>query len=442
MRTKYLLVSGILLIFLVLRFNFFYSQHQQYKNGQKVDIETRLTEEPQIKFGKQQFRIKTNFGERLTITTGLDPVLQYGDRIKVSGTISQREYKGHIFSILNTKSLQKDNIDHNFFSGSATYIRRHAKSFYEENLNPVSAGLLGGIIFGGNQGLPDQFTKQLRSSGVIHVIAASGMNVTFVATALFTILGLVFRRQIALTIATLGIIFYAFLSGFEPSIIRAAIMAIITFGAGLLGRQNLSFVSLLITGYIMLFFSPTLVQDVGFQLSFLATLGILMIKPLLDSGLGTCLPAGRDWGKLSSEVRSRSAGGMFGESLTTTLAAQATTIPIILGVFGSIGILSVLVNVLVLWTVPILMILGSVSLILAIVFEPFGKIVLWFAIPILFFFERTVVFFGSLDWNLAIPEVSPVVWIGYYLIIAAVIILLRMRNANKEHKKSPNRKIL
>ena len=411
MTRKYILASVILLFLLILRFLLFYNHQESYRDGQKLELETRLSEEPVIKFGKQQIGVTSSNGNKITIITGLKPQLQYGDRIKVSGIISQKSYNGRIFSSLNNPDIQIDNSDQNFLTGAATAIRRFAKSFYKENLPPISASLLMGIVFGGNQGMPDKFMQDLRSSGVVHVIAASGMNVTFVASALIAILGAVLKRQIALTIAIFGIIFYAFLAGFEPSIVRASIMAIIAFSARLFGRQNLAFISILITGWLMLFISPYLITDIGFQLSFLATLGILLIKPVFPH-----------------------KGNILVEDLGTTISAQIATIPILLAIFGNYGALSIVVNGLVLWTVPILMIFGSLALLLGFIFAPIGQLFLYLSLPILLFFENTVRYFGSLGWSLTVPPLSKAFWVGYYLLLAGLILFIRGKRSKTEAK--------
>lgn len=402
-KARIFLLLVLLFLSIVFRFFFFFQDQSHYKSGQKLEFVTRLTEEPQIVYGKVQFRVKTEKGERITIITGLKPELQYGDRIQISGIITKKDYKGRIFTSIKNPTLQIVNKDQNFVSGTATFIRRRATSFFDENMPEISSKLLNGIVFGGNQGLPRNFLQDLRSSGVVHVIAASGMNVTFMAGALLYIFGAVFKRKIALTIAIFGIIFYAYLSGLEPSIIRASSMSILAFSASFFGRQNLSIVALFITAYIMLFLNPNTINDVGFQLSFLATLGILILKPLIKN---------KDKNFLIDD-------------LGTTISAQATTLPILLSVFGSYGLLSIVVNGLVLWTVPILMILGSLAVLFSIVFEPIGKVFLFLALPILFFFEKTITFFGNLGWTLTLPPVSPMVWVGYYLIIIAIVIFLQ-----------------
>lgn len=402
---KLILLIPLLFLIIVFRFFFFFQNQISHTDGDKLDFVTRLTEEPQVVFGKVQFKVRVDNGEKITIITGLKPILQYGDRVRIKGTVSTKPYKDYIMKIMEYPEIEIVYSDEDIFTSALTSIRRHASDFYGQNMPLVSAGLLNGIIFGGNQGLNTDFVKDLRSSGVMHVIAASGMNVTFVASFLIGIFGVIFHRKIAITIAIFGIIFYTFLSGLQPSIIRAAIMSILAFSASFFGRQNLSLVAIFITGYIMLLINPILLGDIGFQLSFLATLGILLIKPIISM---------------------RGQNFIF-DDLGTTIAAQVATLPILLSVFGSYGVLSIMVNAMLLWTVPILMILGSLALIFSIILEPLGKLFLFLTLPILFFFEETVTFFGNLGWTLTIPHLPEIVWIGYYLVVFSALLATKKK---------------
>ena len=111
-----------------------------------------------------------------------------------------------------------------------------------------------------------------QTTGVFHVIAASGMNVSMLSGFLLAVLGRILRRQIALIVSIVAICFYAVLAGLEPSIVRASIMAGIAFTALLLGRQGTALWSLILTALLMLLFNPFLFRDIGFQLSFAAPL--------------------------------------------------------------------------------------------------------------------------------------------------------------------------
>jgi len=147
--------------------------------------------------------------------------------------------------------------------------------------------------------------------------------------------------------------------------------------------------------------------DVGFQLSFLATLGIVFVKPLLDEMVG----------KLGKY-------GEFGsETVNTTLAAQVGTIPILFGTFGQVGLLSLLVNALVLWMVPVVMIIGSVAALVGLLFPWLGQLLVYPALPFLLFFEFVVSFFGGKGWVMTIGNWHWQFSAAYYLLLIAVVLV-------------------
>lgn len=143
-------------------------------------------------------------------------------------------------------------------------------------------------------------------------------------------------------------------------------------------------------------YQPLFLFDVGFQLSFMATLGILFLKPLIP------LP-----------------DNFVTESFTTTLAAQLGTLPILLGVFGQIGLLSVLVNALVLWTIPLLMIFGSIAAIIGLLFPFLGQLLLYPILPFLVYFQSVVSYFGQSNLVIHATNMPVEMWIGYYCLLAA-----------------------
>src|SRR3989344_9386531 len=113
------------------------------------------------------------------------------------------------------------------------------------------SSLLLGITFGIKEKMTDNFLNNLRITGVMHVIAASGMNVTLFGGFITAVFSFFLKRQLALLLSIFGILFYVVLAGFEPSIIRAAIMGILVFSAQILGRQRLSSYGLILAGYLM-----------------------------------------------------------------------------------------------------------------------------------------------------------------------------------------------
>jgi len=406
----------MLALLLGLRFYFFSQSQHVYNDREHVKFTTILQEEPEFVLGKQQFRVKTPDGARVRIVTSTASFYTYGDRLFIDGVFTKKEFQGHPYLVIYFPKIQMATKDGNLFTESALFLIKRAKTIFSGSLSPTAESLLLGMIFGGNQGMEDAFLQKLRTTGVLHVIAASGANVSFVAGALLAILGKLLRRQLALVIGIGGIIFYAFLAGFDPPVTRAAIMACFAFGASLLGRQNLALLSLWLTGYVMMMVTPSLLFDVGFQLSFFSTLGILVVKSIL--------------GLLGGFRRL----GFLREDVLTTLAAQIATLPIMLTTFGSYGLLSVLVNALVLWTIPIVMVFGSIALLAGLVFFPLGKVIVLLCLPFLWFFEQMVDFFGKLGGVVAVSSFPLSLSIGYYLLLLAVVLIVQQRKKEKEEK--------
>ena len=215
----------------------------------------------------------------------------------------------------------------------------------------------------------------------------------------------VLKRQIAIFVSILGILFYAMLAGFEASIVRASVMGIIAFSSQILGKQQYGFYALLLTGFLMLFVWPKYLTDIGFQLSFAATAGILFIPTLF-----------------------KKRQNLLSEDFLTTFSAQAATMPIILSNFGTYSVWSIVVNVLVLWTVPFLMILGGIAAIISFIFEPLARLVLYICIPFLVYLEKTVGFFANLNGKILIENVPWQLSVSYYLFLSSVVIFSLRKN--------------
>ncbi len=414
------IVIIILVALLALRFFFFFSSQHGFRDGEQVEFTSRLTEEPKISGRGQQFSLRAPGNEAIYLSTTLFPRLQYGDFVSIKGKIAIKQTKSgrKIFTAAYPKIKRLDRGD-NLFSSASTFIRQRSTLLYNKTLDPISSDLLLGIVFGAKANFPQDFMQNLRTTGVLHVIAASGMNVSFFTGAVMFSLGTVFTRRISLLLSVIAVIFYSFLVGFQASILRASIMAIIAFTASFFGRQNLAIIGLFSTGAGMLLYDPGFIFDVGFQLSFMATLGILLLKPMIDAIKGF------------ERVKA------LREDFSTTLAAQLATFPILLGTFGMFGILSVLVNVLVLWTVPLLMLLGSLAVIVGLVVPLIGQFLLLLCLPFLLFFETIVSFFGSLGWNLSVESFPWQLAVGYYLVLGAVVSKRIMKHESRSKENPP-----
>ncbi|MBI2430515.1 MAG: ComEC/Rec2 family competence protein [Candidatus Levybacteria bacterium] len=393
---------GILLLLLAFRFQQFYqSTSKTIIDGQQIKIHVTLLTEPKI-VGSQQKFVVIDDGQTFFIVTPRYPAFHYGDALHIFGTVKKRVLtnENQVLSMYYPK-IEASKKEGNFVlapikSGLAitSTIRQKVTLLFQNTLPSQASSLLLGITFGIKAGMTSDFFEKLKATGVLHVIAASGMNVTMVGGFLSSLFAVLFRRQIAILASIGGIVFYAALAGFEPSIVRASIMGILAFTAQILGRQYLATYALVLAAAGMLFLNPQLLFDIGFQLSFLATLGLIYIRPLL--------PGFPD--------------------LQTTIAAQIATLPILLANFGTYSLFSVLVNALVLWTVPVLMIIGGVGGMVGLVFEPMGRLILYASLPFLLYFEYVVNLFSNFGTTIAINS-FPWQWVaGYYCLLIVIVL--------------------
>ncbi len=434
MNTAYFLIAIILVVSLTVRFYVHHASSPTYYDRQKIQFTTTVLSEPRVFSNRQVIAANLPGSVRVSIITTRFPGFSYGQSIEVSGTLSKRVtsnkrivntvYYPNITPVKNQKNnlvlLPQDIL------AFISTIRQNMIAIFEKTLPPIPARLLLGIVFGIKSSIPNDFLDDLRTTGVLHVIAASGMNVSLLGGVLMLGFQKLFRRQVALTITILAIIFYVALAGFEASIVRAGIMGIIAFSAAILGRQYLAYYSLVLAGYGMLLISPSMLYDVGFQLSFAATLGLITIVPLFTTQQSA----------YSSSHQSIISGivEFFREDFFTTLAAQIATLPILLLHFGSVSAWSILVNLLVLWTVPLLMVLGGFGAFLGLVVETLGQLVIFLCLPFLLYFQGIVELFGRFGGVIEIGTIPLSMLVGYYLILGAIIIRRNSKLKNTNSK--------
>lgn len=373
--------------------------------GQKFEKTITLLENPAQSFGHQVFTI-----DNIRVEADAYPELKYGDRVRVKGLIQKRTFLSNSRKevtqvyIKNTEiSVLKQN---NPIVFGAALLRNKVYAQFIKTLPYNEAVLLFGIVFGGSAGFNSQMRDAFRNTGVLHVVAASGMNVTMVGAFFIGFFSMFLKRRTALILSIICIFYYALISGLEPSILRASLMISITLLGSILGRQNYGLTSLLITAAIMMLFSPSIIFSVGFLLSFTSTLGIILFKPIFDN-LGA-------FSRFKAVL----------DDVATSISAQIGSLPVVLGTFSAYSFISIFVNALVLWTIPFLMILGGIAALCSITLPFVSFIPLYVALPFLWFFEKVVLYFGGIP-VVSFDAISPIFFAGYYLILFTFLLILR-----------------
>ncbi len=402
MNPKILFALLLILFSLVfLRTLYFTLTIQPYSGGEEVNFRTKVEQQPRLNEQGQRFSLVLPNSQRAIVTLNHFPVLNYGDEVQIKGSLKYVSLKeGGKILVVDKPSFSL--VKQESRSNLLLIVRERIISFFRSSLGTREASLLLGIVFGIKGEMPKDFSDDLRLVGLTHVVVASGMNITMVGGFLAGIFTFFFRRQTALVLSIVGICLYALLAGAEPSIVRAAIMGILVFSAQIIGRQSLAYLGLFLAGSVMLLINPSLIFDVGFQLTFLATFGLIFFRPVF---------------LISQRLKRVTERTVIGEDLLTTLTAQLFTLPILLLNFGQVSLLSVFVNALVLWTVPIIMVIGAISAAMGLVFEPFGRLASYLTLPFLFYFEKMVEVFSSFKLQLSITSLPLSLIGGYYLLL-------------------------
>ncbi len=228
------------------------------------------------------------------------------------------------------------------------------------------AGFLSGILFGTRAAMSKGLVDAFVITGTIHIVALSGQNLSIFTGVLANWLASFFSRRLSSLLIIFLLAWFLWFVGPSPSLVRAVIMGSLTLLSVIFGKRNLSLLSLVLAVSIMLVLNPSWISDLSFQLSVLATLGIILFggPPVGEAGKGN---AKRIW------------WSFIVDDLRITLAAQLLTTPLIFFQFHRISLVAPLTNVLIGWTMPILMGLGWVAAIAGYVWLPLGILPAWAA---------------------------------------------------------------
>jgi len=205
------------------------------------------------------------------------------------------------------------------------------------------ASLLCGILLGIPLKSTPSFVKELKIVGLMHLVVLSGMNISILTTLVFDMTRAWGRRLSACISVGIIVSFVCFV-GPQPPLIRAACMAVFAIIARYTGRRSLAIWNLFLALLVVIAFQPQWITSLSFQLSFGATLGIILFS-----------------GKQNTE-NTGLLSGIVAE-LRTSLAAQVFTTPLIFLAFRQISFIAPLANILVSWTIAPLMIAGILFLI-------------------------------------------------------------------------------
>jgi ComEC/Rec2-related protein len=464
----YILIFFVIAIFLYLvrLRQLFIKNSDKIKTNQQVRIFAVINSIPAKNNGWQSFKIGQFFAK-----TNNDYNFFYGQRLKIVGKIEKRVINPfysqfwllnpEIFFYESLSTIEKEHFRKSTYMtwslkekliNTLDKIRQEARMIFYQLLPSPNSDLMAGIVLGSQEKFDNTLHQALTTTGTLHIIAASGMNVTLVAKVLVDWLVILVNRKRAYLVSVVAILIYCLVAGGGAAVVRAGLMASLTLLGLAVGRESKAGWLLLLAGGIMLLVNPYLLFDTGFQLSFAAMAGMIFIKPRLCSAYDNLLifnslregkeRLGNEILVSPSESNSRKnthdfkklngarivkahkicclrrslqdnsqnlsvspspkeisglnwLSSLIMPNFLDTLSAQIATFPILYFTFGQVQPLSFLPNLFVLPVVPLIMMLGFIILFCGLIYLPLAFPVAWLAWPLLTYFVKVIEWWGT-----------------------------------------------
>ncbi len=340
----------------------------RFNDQNEIIFEGVVVSEPDIRKDQIKYTVQAkeifldqeqkNITGKVLVTLPRYPEYEFGQKLNIKGKMltpkiykdfSYKDYlsKFGIYSVSYNPEVQVVSYSEgNILLKKILNFKKRFKNKLNSLFHEPQSSLLNGIILGEKRGMPEDLREKFDIVGVSHIIVISGFHVSIIAGLLMNLLLVLrFSKINALIFSILGILLFIVVTGFQTSAIRAAIMGTLVLLAVFSGRLNNPRNVIILAAVIMLLINPKLLRyDIGFQLSFLATLGIIYLSANIKKYL-LFLPE-------IFKIR---------ESAAMTLSAQFLTLPIIIYNFERVSLIAPLANILIVPLVPISMGLGGLA---------------------------------------------------------------------------------
>ena len=414
-----------------------------YYNSQIIDVEGVIAE-ADIRRDKAKYTIaaqkleirqpdksvilagnsKIEINGEILISLNKYPQYEYGDRVRISGELEEPgEFDGFSYS----NYLSRYDVYSVMYYPKVTVMEKGKGSLFwsvmsflqnkfMERINRIfpepQASFEAGLLIGARKGIPDELIQKFNITGLTHIIAISGYNITIIIAFVMWILRGI-PRKTGFVFAILSIILFTLFVGASPAVVRASIMGILGLIALNYGRQNNIHLTVLFSAFFMVLWNPKILWwDVGFQLSFAAVLGLIYVAPFFK--------------KYSSKLPEA-----FGirEAIQMTLSAQVMALPIIVFNFGRLSLIAPLANLLVVFAIPPAMMFGFLAVLASFVFEGISLVLGYITWGILTYIIKIIELMASVPYaSVNIPNLGLWMVIGYYLLLVLVLYRQYLRN--------------
>ncbi len=343
-----------------------------------VEIHGYVYSLPEIKDDKVIYRISTqwikNKGEShkiksiILLTTLKDKnlkIIDYGSQVIVKGKLNiprgqtnpmgfdyrkylaQNGISATVFARYYNISIE-EGINENILVKTGFLIRERIVNVIKASLPQQQAGLLNGMLIGYRKDLSDEVEKAFSDAGLTHIMAVSGANIAFIVSPLvFLFKKLKIKRLFANLIIIFILILFVFVTGFEPSVLRAVIMGIVILAGQIIRRDTDIYTSISFAAILLLVMNPLNLFNIGFQLSFGATLSLVLF-----------------YKNIKNKISIKYLPKFLSDTIAATLAAQVGVLPITVYFFNKVSVISIISNIIVVPITELITIIGSLMAVL------------------------------------------------------------------------------
>lgn len=303
--------------------------------------------------------------------------LKYGDKIEFyleyEKPSTARNYMGFdysnylktkkIFGTVNLKEEDVEIISHdnsNIILRKIYKLRNLMKTKIEKLLPKETSGLCLGMLIGETSGIEENMQENFRDSNLSHILAVSGANVSYIIVSITYIFNKMYlRKRLSKIISIILLILFMLLTGCTSSVNRACIMAILMLIAELLYRKSDVYNNLAISALILLIMNPYSLLDIGFQLSYMGTIGIVFLHDKIGSFI-----------KINNKIVK-----YFFEMIAVTTCANLAIIPIMMFHFNTISLTFYFSNIIVGPILGIVVIIGFIMFFISLIFTPISSLI-------------------------------------------------------------------
>ena len=378
--------------------------------------------------------------------------LEYGDKITINGTfskpITRTNYKGFdyrnylktlkIYGSLkakNVKIISKDN--ENFISKFTHKLSINIDQAIENSsLQNDEKALIKGILLGDKENISEDIINNFSASNISYILAVSGMHIAYIIIVSNFIFNKLIGKHYSKLITSTIIFVYMCITNFTSSVVRAGVAGILITMSNFFYRKNDTWEDLSIALLVILFYNPFLLQNVGLQLSYAGTIGIIIFKQTLNKQLKTHLSKvekrairrNKQITKMFIKILNTKVSQAIIQAILVTISANLMVMPIILISFNKVSISSLMISVITSFIIGPIVIVGLVFIIIRIDLVQ----------EILSFLLKLMINIAKLGSNLTLNQIYLVTPSIMQIIIYYVFVLILNTLIKIKLEKEPN----